>query len=63
MFSLLGSDKDRAQSKSRKPLPSANEISDPEYKRAGHFDKEDVVILVLTIILVVSTIWLATRVL
>lgn|GEM_PF-2368084 len=45
------------------PFTAVGNISDPGYKRVGQLEKEDIVILVLSAILVVATFWLATRIL
>jgi hypothetical protein len=45
------------------PLPAVGDISDQGYKRVGQLEREDIVILVLSAILVVATFWLATRIL
>jgi hypothetical protein len=45
------------------PLTAVGDISDPGYKRVGQLEKEDIIILVLSAILVVATFWLATRIL
>jgi hypothetical protein len=37
--------------------------SDAAYKKAGGLEKEDIIILVLSAILVIATIWLGTSVL
>jgi len=34
-----------------------------EYRRMGQLEKEDIIILFLSVILIIATIWLATRVL
>ena len=39
------------------------ESLDLEYPRAGQFEKEDIIILVLSLILIAATAWLATAVL
>jgi hypothetical protein len=50
----------RHSSNAQKPLIGLPDTGD---KRVGPLEKEDIVILLLSIILVVATIWLATRVL
>jgi hypothetical protein len=57
----LGIDDLRQNSKRQHPLSSG--LPDTESKRVGRLEREDIVILVLSTILVVATIWLATRVL
>jgi hypothetical protein len=51
----------RHSSNAQKPLTVG--LPDTGDKRVGPLEKEDIVILLLSIILVVATIWLATRVL
>ena len=45
------------------PLTTVGGISEPAYKLVGRLEKEDIVILVLSVILVVATFWLAIRIL
>ena len=42
---------------------SSTSLTDPPHKSTGGLEKEDVVILILSAILVVATLWLATCVL
>jgi len=56
-----GNDEPRHRSNRQKPLTAG--LPNTGDRRVGRLEKEDVVILVLSIILVVATIWLATRVL
>jgi len=57
----LGNDEPRHRSNRQKPLTAG--LPDTGDKRMGRLGKEDIVILVLSNILVVATIWLATRIL
>jgi hypothetical protein len=56
-----GNDELRHSSNQQKPLTAG--LPNRGDRRMGGLEKEDFVILVLSIILVVATIWLATRVL
>jgi hypothetical protein len=47
----------------RNPLTAAGDVPDAGYKRLRQLEKEDIVILVLSAILVVATFWLATKIL
>jgi hypothetical protein len=44
-------------------LKASRESSDPAQKRLGQLEKEDFIILFLSVVLVVAAIWLATRIL
>jgi len=45
-------------------LPTAaGDTSDPGYERVGQLDRDDIVALILSAVLVVATFWLATRIL
>jgi hypothetical protein len=57
----LGNAEPRSNSNGQNPLTAG--LPDTGDKRVGRLGKEDIVILVLSTILVVATIWLATRVL
>jgi hypothetical protein len=41
----------------------AGRMPEPEYKSLGKLEREDIVILFLSVILVIATLWLATEVL
>ena len=48
------------------PPPHAamiSNLSNPAYKKLGGLEKEDMIIVVLSAVLVIATIWLATQVL
>lgn len=45
------------------PAKALAKLSDKDYPSAGHLEKEDIVILILSIVLIIATLWLATTVL
>ncbi len=47
----------------REHVALVGNVTDPVHKHAGGLDKEDIVILVLSAILVIATIWIGTTVL
>ena len=63
MFNHSHSGEPRPGLKAQKPVALISDIPRPVFQAVGGFDKEDIVIIVLSVILVVSTIWLATRIL
>ncbi len=44
-------------------VKKGGETPHPYYQPSGHLEKEDMIILFLSVVLVIATIWLATRVL
>jgi len=54
-----------AQGKTNVPIRviARGESSDPEYRPKDQLEKEDIVILFLSVILIIATVWLATAVL
>lgn len=54
-----------AQGKTNAPnlVKAVGESFDPRYRPTGQLETEDIVILILSIILIIATAWLATTVL